>query len=133
MRPLTKLGLRLLLHLEGQRVYTTLSPSVHQALLAPRLTPPPRWQNLERDSPAKVPVSSNNHSKEAQQCGVAKKGVDTTKGVAPNATKPPNVPQDRYKEKEVPPRMEIVLATLPVPDKGDLKSKGSESSKAALS
>lgn len=29
--------------------------------------------------------------------------------------------------------MEIVLATLPVPDKGDLKSKGSESSKAALS
>lgn len=48
MRPLTKLELRLLLHLEGQRVYTTLSPSMHQALLAPRLTLPPRWQNLER-------------------------------------------------------------------------------------
>lgn len=86
-----------------------------------------------KDSPAKVPVSSDNPSKEAQQCGVAEKGVDTTKGVAPNATKPPNVPQDRHKEKEVPPRMEIVLATLPVLDKGDLKSKGSESSKAALS
>ena len=37
-RPLTKLGLRPLLPLGKQRVYTILLPSVHQALLDPRLT-----------------------------------------------------------------------------------------------
>jgi len=56
-----------------------------------------------------------------------------TKGVAPNATKPPAIPQDPFKEKEVPPRMEIVLVTLPVPAKGDLKGKDQGSSEVALS
>ena len=51
----------------------------------------------------------------------------------PDATKPPTVPQDPPKEKEVPSTMEIVLATLLLPTKGDLKSKDSGSSKVALS
>ena len=53
--------------------------------------------------------------------------------MAPNATKPLAVPQDPPKEKEVPSTMEIVLATLPLPAQGDLKSKDLESSEAALS
>ena len=47
-------------------------------------------------------------------------------GVAPNATKPPTVPQDSLKEKNVPSRMEIMLTTLPMLAKGDPKSKDSE-------
>ena len=53
--------------------------------------------------------------------------------MAPNATKPPAVPQDPPKEKEVPSTIEIVLATLPLAAQGDLKSKDLESSDAALS
>jgi len=75
------------------------------------------------DSPSKV----------VEQPRVVEKEADTTKGVAPDATKPLAIPQDPPKEKEVPPRMEIVLATLLVPTKGDPKGKGQESSKAALS
>ena len=52
--------------------------------------------------------------------------------VASNATKPPAAPQDLSQEKEVPSKMEIILATLPVPAKGDLKGKGLESSEAEL-
>ena len=50
-----------------------------------------------------------------------------------DATKPPATPQDPPKEKEVPSIMEIVLATLPLPAKDDLKSKDSGSSEPALS
>ena len=78
---------------------------------------------LGKDSPAKVPVSSNSPSKEAQHLGVTEKETDTTKGVAPDAIKPPVAPQDLPKEKEVPPKMEIVLTTLPVPAKRNLKGK----------
>ena len=78
---------------------------------------------LGKDSPAKVPVSSNSPSKEAQQLGVTEKETNTTKGVAPDAIKPPVAPQDLPKENEVPPKMEIVLTTLPVPAKGNLKGK----------
>ena len=53
--------------------------------------------------------------------------------MAPDATKPSAVPQDPHKKKEVPSKMEIVLATLPLPAKGDLKSKDAGSSEAALS
>ena len=56
-----------------------------------------------------------------------------TKGVALDATKPSTALQDPSKEKEVPPRMEIVLATLPMPTKGDPKGKDQGSSEAALS
>ena len=53
--------------------------------------------------------------------------------MAPDTTKPPTVPQDPLKKNKVPPRMEIVLATLPVPAKGGLKGKDQGSSEAALS
>ena len=52
--------------------------------------------------------------------------------MAPDAIKPLAAPQDPSKEKEVSSKMEIVLATLPVPAKKDLKGKGPESSEAAL-
>ena len=60
------------------------------------------------------------------------KEVEVTKGVAPDATKPSAAPQDPPIKKEAPKKMEIVLATLPVPAKGDLTSKGLEASEAAL-
>jgi len=83
---------------------------------------------LEKDSPDKVPLSSSSPSKEAEQLGVSKKEADRTKRVAPDTPKPPTVPQDPLKENEVPPRMEIVLVTLPVPAKGGLKGKDQGSS-----
>ncbi|XP_050259900.1 uncharacterized protein LOC126704967 [Quercus robur] len=43
------------------------------------------------------------------------------------------VSEDPLKENEVPPRMEIVLATLPVPAIGGLNNKDQGSSEAALS
>ena len=52
--------------------------------------------------------------------------------MTPDAIKPPATPQDLSQEKEAPPRMEIVLATLPVPTKKDLKGKGPEALKAIL-
>ena len=52
--------------------------------------------------------------------------------MAHDATKPSAAPQDPPKVKEVPFKMEISLAILPVPAKGDLKGKGPKSSEAAL-
>ena len=46
------------------------------------------------------------------------KEAEMTKGVAPDATKPSAAPQDHIKDKEAP-RMEIVLATLPLLANGD--------------
>ena len=88
---------------------------------------------LGKGSPAKALSSSSNTSEEAQQQGVVEKEANADKGVAPNATKPPTVPQDPPKEKEVPSIMEIVLATLPLPTQGDLKIKDSGSSEVAPS
>ena len=56
----------------------------------------------------------------AKQPRVNGKEVEVTKGVAPDATKPGTALQDPTKDKEAP-RMEIVLATLPLPVKGDPK------------
>ena len=47
-----------------------------------------------------------------------------------DATKPPSTPKDLPKEKEASRKMEIFLATLPMPAKEDLKGKGLESSVA---
>ena len=77
----------------------------------------------KKDSLEKVPLRSGSPPKEAEQLGFAEKEADMTKGVAPDATKPSTALQDPSKEKEVPPRMEIVLATLPMPTKGDPKGK----------
>ena len=88
---------------------------------------------LGKGSFAEAPSSSDKPSEEAQQQEVAKNEADANKEVAPDATKPPAAPQDPPKEKEVPFTMEIVLATLPLPVKGDPKSKDSGSSEAAFS
>ena len=78
---------------------------------------------LGKGSLAKVLPSFGSPSKEAQQHKVVEKEANANKGVATDATKPLAVPQDPPKEKEVPSTMEVVLATLPLPAKGDLKSK----------
>ena len=88
---------------------------------------------LGKGSLAKVLPSFGSPSKEAQQHKVVEKEANANKGVATDATKPLAVPQDPPKEKEVPSTMEVVLATLPLPAQGDLKSKDLESSDAALS
>ena len=88
---------------------------------------------LGKDNPTEVPFTSHSPSKEAEQPVVVEKKADTTKEVAPDATKPSVVPQDPHKEKEVPPRLEIVLATLPMPAKGDLQGKGPKALEATLS
>ena len=71
--------------------------------------------------------------KRPSSLGLLKKRQTRPREWPPDATKPLTVPQDPFKEKEVPPRMEIVLATLQVLAKGDLKGKDQGSSKAALS
>ena len=123
MRPLSKLGLRPLLHSREQRVYTALLLSTHQALLVPRLTPPPMWQNLGRAAWLKSLLPLTAHSRRLSSIGLLKKKLMLTRGVASDATKPLVVSQDPPKEKEVPSTMEVVLATLLLPAKGDLKSK----------
>ena len=94
---------------------------------------PSKVAKLEKDSPEKIPLSSDSPPKEVKQLEVAEKEVDTTKGVTPDATKPSAAPRDPSKEKEVPPIMEIVLTTLPMPTKGDPKGKDQGSSEATLS
>ena len=95
--------------------------------------------DIDKDSLAKAFLSSDSPSKEAKQPRVAEKETDTTKGVASDATKPSaafdatkplTTPKDLPKEKKASHKMEIVLATLPMPAKEDLKGKGPESSVA---
>ena len=126
MRPLTKLGLRPLLYSKGQRVYTTPLPFVSPPPSAPRQIPLSRWQSN------KVPPSSGSPPKVADQPGVTGKEAEVIKGVIPNAIKPPAAPQDPIKDKEAP-RMDIFLATLPLPAKGDPKGTDKGSSKAVVS
>ena len=94
---------------------------------------PSKVAELEKDSTEKVPFLSSSPPKEAEQLEVVEKKANTTKGVALNANKPPIAPQDPSKEKEVPPRMEIVLVTLPMLAKGGPKGKDQGSSEAGLS
>ena len=63
--------------------------------------------------------------------GPQKKKITRNQGVAPDAIKPPIVTQDPHVEKETPKMMEIFLASLPLPIKVDLASKGIEASEAA--
>ena len=74
----------------------------------------------KKNSPDKVPPSSGNPPKVAEQPGVNGKKSEMTKGVAPNATKPPAAPQDPTEDNEAP-RIEIVLTSLPISAKGDPK------------
>ena len=91
----------------------------------------PQDPNPRQVSPAKAPSSSNNPPKEVKQVKVAEKKKDTTKGVAPETTKPPTAPKDPPEDKEVSQSLEIVLATLPIPTKEDSKGKGPVSTTAA--
>ena len=93
------------------------------AFASSKVDTPSEVVELKKDSPEKVPLPSGSPLKEAEQLGFVEKEADMTKGVAPDATKPSTALQDPSKEKKVPPRMEIVLATLPMPIKGDLKGK----------
>ena len=68
----------------------------------------------------------------ADQPGVTGKEVEVIKGVIPDAIKSPTAPQDPIKDKEAP-RMDIFLATLPLPAKGDPKGIDKGSSEAAVS
>ena len=96
----------------------------------PAICPSPS-SSSEADTPSKVVdpeksgsekafSSSSNLPKVAEQPRVNEKETEVTKGVPPNAIKPLAVPQDPIKDNEAS-RMEIVLATLPFPTKGDPK------------
>ena len=87
--------------------------------------------NPEKSNPNKFPPSSDIPPKVAEQPRVNGKKAKVTKGMAPDATKPPTAPQDPTKDKEAP-KMEIVLVTLPLPAKGDPKGTGQGSSEAAV-
>ena len=63
--------------------------------------------------------------------GVAEKPAEVTKEAAHDALQPPTNPKDPPKENEAPHNMEIVLTTLPIPIKEDLKGKGLAPSTAA--
>ena len=93
------------------------------AFASSKVGTPSEVAELKKDSPEKVPLPSGSPPKEAEQLGFPEKEANMTKGVAPDATKPSTALQDPLKEKKVPPRMEIVLATLPMPIKGDPKGK----------
>ena len=85
----------------------------------------------KKNNSNKVPPPFSSLPKVAEQPGVNGKEAEVTKGVAPGDTKPLADPQDPIKDNEAP-RMEIVLATLPLPAKGDPKGTGQGSSKAAV-
>ena len=85
----------------------------------------------KNNSPNKVPPSSNSPLKVVEQLRVNGKETEVTKGVVLDATKSSAAPQDPTKEKEAP-RIEIVLATLPLLAKGDPKGTDQGSSKAAV-
>ena len=114
-------------------MYTTLLPSMHQPLPALRQTPLPRWQSLRRTAQIRSLSFLATLQKRPSSLGLLKKRQTRPREWPPDATKPLTVPQDPFKEKEVPPKMEIVLATLLVLAKGDFKGKDQGSSMAALS
>ena len=92
---------------------------------------PPDVANPEKSNPNKFPPSSDIPPKVAGQPRVNGKKAVVTKGMAPDATKPPTAPQDPTKDKEAP-KMEIVLVTLPLPAKVDPKGTDQGSSEAAV-
>ena len=84
--------------------------------------------NDGKESPTKVLPLVNIPSKETEQPEVTEKATDITKEVAYDANLHPAIPKDPSKEKEASHNMEIVLATLLIPTKEDLKGKGPTSS-----
>ncbi|KAF3975244.1 hypothetical protein CMV_001494 [Castanea mollissima] len=85
------------------------------------------WRLFAMDdslSLVKVLPSSGHPSEEAKQYEATGKAIETTKEVAYNVAQPPIAPKEPAKEKESSQPMEIVLATLPIPTKEDVKGKG---------
>ena len=86
---------------------------------------------MGKDSSDSVPTSSDKPTEKAEHPRDTEKEKNANQGVAPDAMKPPAVTQDPLAKKEAPKKMEVVLATLPLPAKVDPASKGPETSKAA--
>ena len=80
-----------------------------------------------KENPTKALPIANISPKAVEQSEDARKVADTTKEVAHDAHLPSAAPKDPFKEKEASHNMEIVLTTLPIPSKEDLKVKGPES------
>ena len=80
--------------------------------------------NEGKESLTKALPTANIPPKKAEQSKVVEKAADTSKEVAHDATLPPIALKDPPKEKEPSHNMEIMLATLPMPTKEDLKGEG---------
>ena len=81
---------------------------------------------MGKDSSASVSTSFDKLVEEAEHLEVTEKEKNANQGVAPDAMKPPTVTQDPPAEKETPKKMEVALATLPLPAQADPASKGPE-------
>ena len=90
---------------------------------------PSKVANLEKNGSKKALPSSGNPSKVAEQPSVNEKEAEVTKGVPADVIKPSAVPKDPTKDNEAS-KMEIVLATLPIPAKGNPKGTNQGSSDA---
>ena len=77
-----------------------------------------------KKSPNKALPTANISPEAVEQFKDAKKAANTTYEVARDAYLPPVAPIEPPNEKEVSHSIEIVLATLPIPFKEDLKGKG---------
>ena len=86
---------------------------------------------VSKDSSASVPTSFDKPAEKAEHPKVIEKEKNANQGVAPNAMKPLAVTPDLPVKKEAPKKMEVVLATLPLPAKADPVSKGPKASEAA--
>ena len=86
---------------------------------------------VSKDNTTNVTTTFVILSKEAERLGATKKEKNSNQVVDPDAMKPPSTSQDLPIEKEASKIMEIVLASLPLPAKPDLASKGSKVSEAA--
>ena len=85
-----------------------------------------------KESPTKALPTANIPPKEAKQSEVAEKVADLAKEVADDANLPPTAPKEPSKEKKASHIMEIVLTTLLIPTKDDLRGKAQASSMAAF-
>ena len=83
-----------------------------------------------KDSMVNAPTSFDKAAKEVEHPGVTEKEKNDNQGVVPDAVKPPVVTQDPHANKEASKKMEIILATLPLPAKVDPASKGPKASEA---
>ena len=84
-----------------------------------------------KKNPTKALPTANISPKAVEQSEDARKLADTTKEVAHDAHLPSATPKNPFKEKEASYNMEIILTTLPIPSKEDLKGKGPASTTTA--